>query len=405
MDASEETAHTLLTAQVPSLAKALLNQIKSPKTNATVLQTGFGVLHTLLTVLPGSLSAQTPQIITISKSVLSQNSSTSTSTLQLAVLSFLSLLFSSHSPSSFSGSLSSITPVLLQLLEERHPRVASETFRVFSSLISSLSPIKSGDWVDSVYNKALTRLSNHDTDAEVRACAEECIGNLWVAAPEIMKTKGRKEWEYICRSSGKTDGAVKVVTKVASQAPVDDEWANGVMQWLINLLQKSGRAGKAEVFGALEVLIKSYSAGVPKNLSPALVPHIKPYISTSDISLLAQALTILATLLELSPETTFPEVESDVLAEIYKISHSPLVSGPALEVLFRLFAALVQADDQISTHLVPNLVISSEKAPPSENNPANVAKCIAQVVRYSQGVAAGVIAEYSKNLKVRSYAF
>jgi cullin-associated NEDD8-dissociated protein 1 len=46
------------------------------------------------------------------------------------------------------------------------------------------------------------------------------------------------------------------------------------------------------------------------------------------------------------------------------------------------------------------LVIASEKAPKTENSPANVARCIAQVVKNSQGVAAGVIAEYSKNIKV-----
>jgi hypothetical protein len=41
------------------------------------------------------------------------------------------------------------------------------------------------------------------------------------------------------------------------------------------------------------------------------------------------------------------------------------------------------------------LVIASEK----------VARCIAQVVKNSQGVAAGVIAEYSKDVKVRSAVF
>ncbi|RXW15834.1 hypothetical protein EST38_g10023 [Candolleomyces aberdarensis] len=225
--------------------------------------------------------------------------------------------------------------------------------------------------MDEVYDQALSRLSKQDTDAEVRACAEDCIGDLWIAAPEIVKTKGLKEWEFICRPSGKTEGAVKVVTKVAKEAPVGDDWANGCVQRLINLLQKSGRAGKAEVFGALEVLLKSYSAGVPPSLPSALVPVIRPYITTADISLLAQGLTILSILLELSPSTTFQQVESDLLN---------------------------------SMHLVPNLVIASEKAPKTENSPANVARCIAQVVKNSQGVAAGVIAEYSKNIKSSSKA-
>lgn len=109
----------------------------------------------------------------------------------------------------------------------------------------------------------------------------------------------------------------------------------------------------------------------------------------------------MAVLLELSPSTTFPEVESDLLNEIYAVTHSPLVSGVALESLFRFFAALVQADNQIATHIVPNLVFSAEKATKTESSPSNVAKCIGQVVKSQLGVAAGTIAEYSKFLKVR----
>lgn len=123
-------------------------------------------------------------------------------------------------------------------------------------------------------------------------------------------------------------------------------------------------------------------------------------MTTSDITLLSQALIVVTLLLNLTPQATFPEVERYLLSDIYAIAHSPLVSGAALDSLLLFFTALVQADDQISTHLVPNLVISVEKAPKAEASPANVAKCIAQVVKSQQNVAAGTIAEYSKNLKV-----
>ena len=93
-------------------------------------------------------------------------------------------------------------------------------------------------------------------------------------------------------------------------------------------------------------------------------------------------------------------MEHDLLNEIYAVAHSPLVSGVALESLFRFFVALVLADNQIATHVVPNLVISAEKAPKAESSPSNVAKCIAQVVKAQHSVAAGTIAEYSKYLKV-----
>ncbi|TFK38693.1 TIP120-domain-containing protein [Crucibulum laeve] len=403
MDTSEDSPYTLLKTQVPALSKALLGQLKSPKTSPATLQAGFGLLHSLLTVLPGSLSTQVPSIVATSKAILSQSPTTSTSTLHLTTLSFLALFFATHTPSTFNSSLPTLTPVLLKSVAERHPRIASETFRVFSALLNATKPVK-GEWPESVYQQALARLAAHDTDAEVRACAEDCIADLWICATEVVQSKDRKEWEFICRSSGKTEGAVKVVNKVAREVSVSDDWANGCVEWLMGLLRKSGRLGKVEVFSALEVLLRSYTSGIPPALPASLIPQIKPYLSTSDISLLSQALSTLAILLELSPATAFPEVERDILNDIYVIAHSPLVSGAALDSLFRFFAGLVQADNQIATHIVPNLVFSSEKAPKGESSSSNVAKCIAQVVKSQHDVAAGTIAEYSKNLKKTSKA-
>lgn len=107
----------------------------------------------------------------------------------------------------------------------------------------------------------------------------------------------------------------------------------------------------------------------------------------------------------MSPTSTFPEVERALLPELYVIAYSPLISGAALESLFKFFTALVQADDQITMHVIPNLVNAVEKAPRGETNPSNVAKCIAAVVKSQHGVAAGVIAEYSKTFKVCSFWF
>ncbi|KAG6884973.1 hypothetical protein C0992_005551, partial [Termitomyces sp. T32_za158] len=399
-----ESPYSLLQSQVPSLSKALLNQLKSAKTPPTTLQAGFGLLHALLTVLSGSLSTQVPSIFATSKTVLSQSPTTTTSTLHLSCLSFLSLFFSTHPPPIFVGSLSTLTPVLLKSLGERHPRIASESFRVFSALLNALKPIKGADWIEPVYEQAASKLGNHDTDAEVRECAEECIADMWIAATETIRSRGGKEWDSICRLSGKSDGAVKVVTKVAKEVSIGDAWVNGVVEWLLNLLKKAGRHGKLEMFLALDILLRSYTTGIPPGLVPALIAQVKSYISTADIALLSQALSILALLLELTPRTTFPEVEMHLLSTIYEISHSSLLTANALDSLLSFYAALVQADDQISTHVVPNLVISVEKASKAEASSVNVAKCIAQVVKSQPNVAAGTIAEYSKHVKKSSKA-
>ncbi|OBZ78570.1 Cullin-associated NEDD8-dissociated protein 1 [Grifola frondosa] len=380
----EETPYTLLRSQVPSLAKALLGQMK-PKTSPATLEAGFSLLQKLLSVLPGSLSSQSTQIINTSKRVLSQ-SRTSTASLQVSCMSFIALFFAKHSPPTFAGQLDVITPVLLQCLGEKHPRLASESFRVFSALLNSMDPVKGSAWVDRVYDEAVARLSNHDTDADVRTCAEDCIGDLWASATDVMRGKNRKEWESMCRTTGRTDGAVKVVTRVAKEVEIGDDWVNGCVAWVLVLLKKSGKSGKSEMFSCLDALLRRYSAGIPADLPPNLIPPLKAYITTSDISLLSQALSIVALLLQLAPSTTFPEVERDVLKDAYDIAHSPL------------------ADVQIAAHVVPNLVFSVEKAPRSEASLGNVSKCVGQVVKSQHGIAAGTIAEFSKHLKPSSKA-
>ncbi|KAI0825335.1 ARM repeat-containing protein [Trametes gibbosa] len=394
----EETPYGLLQSQVPSLSKALLNQIKSPKTSAPTLEAGFTLLHKLLTVLPGCLANQSAQIIANAKNVLSASSRSSSAALQVTCMSFLALFFSKHSPAVYVPQLESITPFLLQALAEKHPRIASEAFRIFSALLNAMQPVKSGQWIDRVYDEAVRRLSNHDTDAEVRACAEECIGDLWVSATDVVKTKNRSEWEFICRTTGRTDGAIKVVTSVATKVEMDDAWVNGSVEWTMNLLRKSGRTGKIEAFNCLDALLRRYSQ-VPADLPVNLMPTLKLYVIPSDILLLGAALDIVALLLELSPKATFPEVEREILTDVYTIAHAPLLAGAPFESVLDFFAALVEADMQIAPHVVANLVLAVEKAPKNDASLTNVAKCVGGVVKAQRAVAAGTIAEFARHLK------
>lgn len=252
----EDTPYTLLKSQVPTLLKALLNQLKVPKNSPAVLQSGFSLLTELLTVIPGSLSTQVPLIVSTSATVLAQSPTTSTSTLHLTCLSFLSLFLSTHPPSVLQDSLPTIIPVLLQSLADRHPRIASESFRVFSALLNAIKPLNVNDWTVLLYDQTMARLINHDTDAEVRACAEDCMADIWICATDVASSRNGKEWELICKTTGKTQNAVKVITKVAKEVRVGDGWVNACIAWLLALLKKSGRVGKVEVFCALDVLLK-----------------------------------------------------------------------------------------------------------------------------------------------------
>lgn len=148
-----------------------------------------------------------------------------------------------------------------------------------------------------------------------------------------------------------------------------------------------------------------YPSEIPTYLPASLVPQIKPYITTSDIPLLSQGLFVLAVLLERASAATYPVVERLLLADIYSIAYSPVISGSALNALLAFFSTLARADLQIAPHVILNLVLAVEKSSNTNRTDvakcaANVAKCIGQVVSSQQTIAAGTIAEYSKYIKV-----
>jgi cullin-associated NEDD8-dissociated protein 1 len=412
----EDTAQSLLKAQVASLAKALLTQMKSPKASSTTLQAGYELLIALVEVLPGSLSSQAALITSISKGVLSQDLNTTNSSVNLTCLSFLRVFFASHPPSSYSSAVPTLTPVLLRSLREKHPRISSESFRVFSALLTALRPVKAGDWADEVYKETLARLGKSDTDAEVRNAAEEVAGDLWVNAPDVVKLQDGKEWEAICRTAGNVDGAVKVVTRVANDGDVSEQWLNSMVEWTVTLLRRGGKAGKVEVFACLEALINKYVLilasklvqadleprypDVPPNMPASLLPTIKTFISLQDTSLLPRALGVVTCLLRRQPATTFPEVERDLLKDFYPLAISSQTTGAALEAVLGLFAALVEADPEIATRIVPNLTVAYNSSSRTDTSAMNVARGLAQVVKSNGGVAAATIAQFSKNIKV-----
>lgn len=251
----EESPYSLLRFQVPSLAKKLLKQLQVLKVSPATLQAGFNLLFSLLTVLPGSLGTQVTQIFNLTRTVLSQPSSTTTSSLQVTVLSFLALFFKTHSANLFETSLPTIIPVLLVSVREKHPRVAAETFRVFSSLLTTLRPMKPNQWSFTIYEEAVGRLQANDTDSDVRDCAGELIGDLWISNPEVVKGKGGEEWQAMLKHGGRPDGPLKVIKRVAIQANMDDQWINNSIEWVLNILKKSGRAGKVDAFATLNSLI------------------------------------------------------------------------------------------------------------------------------------------------------
>lgn len=244
----------LLRAQVGSLCKVLLKQLQG-KSSPTTAQAGFQLLIELIKVLPGALTQHASNAILTARGVLQQSVASATASLHISALSFLTIFFKNHPYSSFSSSVPSITPTLLNALAQSHPRVAAEAFKVFSALLQSTKPSPSADWVIQVHDEAVKRLTRNDTDAEVRAGAEEVIGDLWISANETVSSRGSTEWEAL-RKGARPEGAVNVTARVAaSGVPVSNEWIVQSIEWVLNVLRRSSRGGRVESFKCLDVLL------------------------------------------------------------------------------------------------------------------------------------------------------
>ncbi|KIO24797.1 hypothetical protein M407DRAFT_244321 [Tulasnella calospora MUT 4182] len=394
----ENSPYATLKSQVPAVAKALLKQLK-PKSSTAVLQGGFSLLQTLLQVIPGCLAGYSDSVFSISAAVLSSSSNTSTAALHVTVLSFLVSYFSTHPVSSYQSSLPKITPKLQQAASQRHPRITTEALRAFSALLAASNPVTSDEWAGPLYNEVVARLKNNETDVEVRQRAEDVVADLWICAPDVIKTKGGAEWEALMKA-GRTEGAVQTIGRVAdSDVEMEESWTSTCTEWTMGLLKKPGKAGKSNTFSCLEVLLKKYPNGIPNHIPNELVPQLQSFLSLNDLPLLTHALTTLSILLTIAPKETFPLVESAVLPTTYQLAFSPLVSGACLDALTDFFCSLVTADHEISTHVVPGLRFALEKSGAPDASPANVAKCISAVVKGFPDVAAGTIAEFAKSVK------
>lgn len=261
----EETPLSLLKSQIPGMTKSLLRHL-APKSSDASLQAGFGVLRALLIVAPGSLTNQMTALAGVTASVLNKGTSATSALLNTTIIALLDLVFSTHSPPSFAGVLPQLTPALLRSLGEKDPRVAASGFRAFATLLHSLKPVRSGsgagagaasEWVDPLYAQVLARLERTDTDAAVRDAVELCVGELWLSASELVRAKGGAEWGAL-RRSGRTEGAVGVVSRVARDVEFEKEWVDEFVSWTLGVVRKSVRNQKDDALVCLAVLLRKY---------------------------------------------------------------------------------------------------------------------------------------------------
>lgn len=238
-DAQTQDLQQTLQPLVPKLLKPLLKTL-SPKSAPPT--PALNLLDALLN-MPCSLAPFEPQLFKI--------------LVQPEALPTFTHMINNAVPDS------SIEPKLINLMHERHPRVAADALRASISLLQHQSS-PSASLGSALQKESRERLRSANTDASVREAAADAIGALLVAGFEY----DAEDWEMVRRA-----GAVRVVVKTiegkGEDGKFEKDWIEANIVWCVDLVRRGtgggGKAGKVEAMECLQTLLA-------KQYVPLLVP-------------------------------------------------------------------------------------------------------------------------------------
>ncbi|GAA5941561.1 uncharacterized protein JCM15063_001621 [Sporobolomyces koalae] len=405
----------LLNAQAPKIVRSIVNQLTSK--SLSTRQTGFALLHELISVLSRGLETQIPLVVTRIEAALKTSDNTGLSgaatQLKIQVLSLLSLFFETHHPKTYTDELSRIVPLIVSAISDRFNKIASQAFVTASSLIKALRPISSStatsstlpvnltpqivEYLTSIYQATMQRLQGPDADEEVKGKGIQTLGTLLYHAGDYAAGDLSTALSFL-RDRLKIEVqrivAVQTVGLVAS-SPVlsknEQEFDRFVLESLSEvstLLRKVHRPLKVAAFETIDQLLVKVVRGVPPETCSNLVQDLQPLLTDHDVNLLPHALHTTARLLKAEPNAARQEIDQQggLLVKVLQLVESPLVQGPSLEGLLEFFEAYLESGAD-GKRLVQALVESAtdKSANQGIQQLITTSRCVGLIVKKSSG--------------------
>ncbi|GAA5973424.1 hypothetical protein JCM11641_006452 [Rhodosporidiobolus odoratus] len=426
---TEEGPLSQLNAQTPAIVKSVVKQLTA-KSLAT-RQTGFVLLHELISVLSGGLETQIPAVISRVETALRTSDSGlsgAATALKIEVLAFLARFFRTHHVKTFADELGRLVPLVAAGIADRFNKIAAEAFVTASELVKALRPVIPSPstlpqpyvaHLATLFSATMTKLTTSDADEDVKARGIQTLGTLLfhagdqaagdlTSALSFLQDRLKNEVQRVI--------AVQTVAQVASSSVLAgnaevDSWAKTCLPEISSLLRKVHRPLKVAAFEALDALLARFStAGVSDKAVSSILSDLVPLLSGStgnepsgaDVNLLPHALTTLATLLLVSPASASSAVESTALPRVLsELVPSPLVQGPSLDALLKFFAAAVKAGIE-SKGLVRSIgeaMAGTTRQGEEVHAAATAGQCVGVVVKEAPGEADRVVKESEKVVK------
>ncbi|ORX34727.1 armadillo-type protein [Kockovaella imperatae] len=397
---------------LPNLLRGILKQLSS-KSNQT-RQECFVLLRYVTDALDGGLVNDSSEICRAAVSVLTSAETSTTSSLSIAALSFLSTFFRHHSPRIYGNSLNDLVPAIERCMKEKLQRISFEAFTAASALAKSIHPLGTSSpslanysgSVKSLFKASTDVLADTTVDGEVRERALDTLGNLLVHEGDLFSDSYETCLPLIsARLQTETTAltAVQVIGRIAEsplcKGPVFEDWLRAVLPEVVVALRRSRRAsGKSAEFACLRNVLSR----VGSTLSPDAATELINELQTSLDS--PQALSIVALILSNQPACR-PAVDSQILHQVYELIKTPALNPLLADALSAFFGAYVDGDPDGATRLVPTLIdnLGKSTAIPDASRGgtasyATTAKCIATVAEHAQGERAGVLSQLVKTI-------
>lgn len=343
-----ESPLSLLHAQVPSIVKSLHKQMRDKSTKTR--QSCFSLLTSLMSVLSGALDEHIGAIVP--GILYSLNDQTSSSNMKIDSLSFLSVLLSQHSATALHPHIEAIVPAVVVAVDDSFYKIMSEALLVLTLIVRTIRPLDvpcSYDfqpYVMPIYSSALKRLRAADIDQEVKeraiTCMGQVIGSMGDALPDklaeclpILVDRLRNE---ITRLT-----AVRAVTLIArSPLKIDINFIlPDCVPLLAGYLRKNHRDLRLAALNCLNAFFQNYTSAMNEELYKTVMDELAVLISDSDLHISQLVLTLLGTVMDISP-SSIKEIHTSILPNTLTLVLSSLLQGSAMTACLQFFAKLVK---------------------------------------------------------------
>eukprot|EP01105_Mastigella_eilhardi_P008785 TRINITY_DN2112_c0_g1_i1.p1 TRINITY_DN2112_c0_g1~~TRINITY_DN2112_c0_g1_i1.p1 ORF type:complete len:1195 (-),score=400.65 TRINITY_DN2112_c0_g1_i1:94-3678(-) len=346
-DAEKVTAQLKgLISQIVSGITRILKRKKSVKPKPLAV----ALLTELITALPGSFGDNVGTVLPAVTDALSD--AKASFTLKIGALTFLRLLFTSHTPEKIQAHVAAIFPHMIKTIADPFNRISAEALQLAVAFVYVIRPANSTfdfkPYVEQLYAAALKQAQAPSADQEVKEYAIECLGVMLAVVGDALKQQAdciKLIVNHLSREHARA-AVVKVLPIILrSNLKLDlSPFLNEILQELSSFLKKNDRPlQEASLVALNEVVIVYGNAKAMPPMVPVVVGELASFVTSrsTDLYLVHLAFTVCYTIVQQQGATAVSAAQEKLLPQTYKLIHTAVVQGVALESLMRLYGELV----------------------------------------------------------------